>query len=328
MTNFRTQVHPAETGLSFHHADAVLCMGSCFAEHIGSRLAALKFRVFQQPFGIVYNPLSMARQLHRLSEARPFTADELVTHQGLWHSFEHHGRFSGQEPMEVLEKVNRTLTEAAQFLRQADRLLLTLGTAHVFFRQLTGQPVANCHKFPAAEFDRRRLDVPTIRDSLQDALSAVRAFVPSLRIVLTVSPVRHWRDGPVENQRSKATLLLACEELARLVPGVEYFPSYEIMMDDLRDYRFYAPDMIHPNEVALQYIWEQFESVYFREDTRQLCRRVERIRTGLDHRPIYPDTDAHRAMLNRLREETDRLEMDHPTLDLTEERLRLSGGSA
>ncbi len=327
MTTFRTLVPPLETDLSFHHSQAVLSMGSCFAEHIGTRLAALKFRVSQQPFGIVYNPLSMAMQLHRLLEGRRFTAEELVFHQDLWHSFLHHGRFSGPDPAVVLEGINRTLSAAGAFLRESERLVLTLGTAHVFVRTSTGMPVANCHKFPAAEFGRRRMEGAEVLEVLGTALSAVRAAVPSLRVVLTVSPVRHLRDGPVENQRSKSTLVTACAELVRLVPGVEYFPSYELMMDDLRDYRFYAADMIHPNEVAQAYIWGYFEQAYFREDTRRLCRRVERVRSGLAHRPLHPGTSSHRAFLNGLREELGRLEEAYPYLDFSEERQRLSGAS-
>ncbi len=308
MSSFRTvfQVPPSDVTIS-HHQHTV-ALGSCFAEHIGTRLKAYQFPLALNPFGILYNPGSMARALERLHSGAPYEAGELFFHQELWHSFDHHGRFSHPDREQALLAMNAALGEGAAMLRQADRLLLTFGTAGVFVVRESGRIAANCHKLPGQAFERRRMGVAEIADRLSPVFETLHAQQPGLRIILSVSPVRHLRDGFVENQRSKAALLLALEELCRRHDFVRYFPAYELLMDDLRDYRFYDTDMAHPSATAVEYIWEQFAAAHFNEETRRIVAAVQKIRNALAHRPFHPETPGHKAFKEKLREEMRALE--------------------
>jgi lysophospholipase L1-like esterase len=316
MESFRTALKPQPAPFGIAHSAHTLLVGSCFTEHIGARLAACKFRTLTNPFGIVYNPVSIAACLKRLAEnARPFGAGELFEHDGLWHSPEHHGRFSKPGMQETLDGLNAALHEAAVFLKKTDRLLLTLGTADVFESQQTGRVVANNHKLPAALFRERRLSVSETTDALAAMLQQLHDLNPGLRIVLSVSPVRHLRGGAVANQRSKATLILACEALVRQFDFAFYFPAYELLLDDLRDYRFYAADMIHPSETAVEYIWQFFSDTFFDDETKRLNMRIEKIAAAARHRPFKPDTEAHRAFARAQLEAIENLKKEWPGLD-------------
>ncbi len=320
MSTFRTTLSWPRAALRLRYGDHLLSLGSCFAEHIGRRLEGDKFSALLNPFGILYDPLSLATALHRLGGGRPFESGDLFRHQGLWHSFAHHGRFSGPDRSAVLAHINEALTEGQAFLSRADCLLLTLGTAHLFEHQSSGQVVANCHKLPAAAFRRRRAAPAEIEAALSGALTALRARRPRLQIIITVSPVRHLRDGLIGNQRSKAALLLAADALQAAHDFVHYFPSYELVLDDLRDYRFFEADMIHPNEVAVDYVWEAFCQHYFEESTRQLQQKITRIVRAAAHRPFHPATPEHQRFLQQQLEAIDALEAANPFLDFQAER--------
>jgi hypothetical protein len=323
MRSFRTVFEVGAADCTISHHNGIAALGSCFAEHIGGRLQAYKFRVALNPFGILYNPASIAGALERLRSGRPYEAGELFLHQGLWHSFDHHGRYSFPDREQALEKINADLRDGAVALRQADRLLLTLGTAGVFVVQKTGRIAANCHKLPGDTFERRRMSVSEIADCLSPVFEQMKSESPDLRIVLTVSPVRHLREGFIENQRSKAALLLAVEELCRSYDFAHYFPAYELLMDDLRDYRFYEADMVHPSPAAVDYIWEQFAGSYFTEETRRIIGAVQKLRTAAAHRPFHPDSAAHRTFVERTLADMSELERQHPFLDFSAERAAL-----
>ena len=296
MDSFRTILPAQQAAFQLDHEDRLMLVGSCFTEHIGGRLSERKFQTTVNPFGIVYNPVSMAQSLERLlSGNKLFEEGDLVENMGLWHSWEHHGHFSKPDRTTTLSGINAAYKAASESLRSANRLLLTLGTAEVFMLRDSGQVVANNHKLPAAIFEQKRLSVAEVTDKLDAALSPLRANNPDLKIILSVSPVRHLRNGMVENQRSKAVLLLACESLCRQHEHICYFPSYELLLDDLRDYRFYASDMIHPSEVAVDYIWDYFSGMFFSEETRRLNGSIEKVVTAARHRPFHPGTDQHRA---------------------------------
>ena len=280
----------------------------------------MKFPALVNPFGIVYNPVSVGQVFEKWLSEDSFREEDLFKNLGLWHSFAHHGRFSHPEKTAALEGINRSLAEARKCLAQANRLIVTLGTANVFVFKKTGDIVANCHKVPGQEFERRRLSISEIVQSLGPVFEKLRERSPSLEIIATVSPVRHLRDGLVENQRSKATLLLALEEICRRLPFVHYFPAYEILLDDLRDYRFYEADMAHPNQLAVDYIWEYFGEAFFDEKTKSLCQRIEQVATAAAHRPFHPQSVEHQNFIKKMMKEMERLEREFPGLDFEEER--------
>jgi len=310
--------HRAPFGIA--HTDRALLVGSCFTEHIGDRLAGAKFPTLTNPNGIVYNPVSIARSLHALQQPDVDSANDLFQHQGLWHSWEHHGRFSHPDRDTAAEKMTVAHRQAAAFLKTANRLLLTLGTADVFALRDTGQVVANNHKVPADRFAQRRLSVTETADALAEALLPLHAAMPGLRVVLTVSPVRHLRAGFVENQRSKAVLALACAELCERLDFAHYFPAYELLLDDLRDYRFYAADMVHPADTAVDYIWEHFAETYFSPETQNLLERISKISAATRHRPFHPESPEHRAFAQRQMEQIGQLSAEHPHLDFEGEK--------
>ncbi len=324
MTKFRTTLPPTSSGVKISHHDSVLCLGSCFAEHIGKRLQKLKFSTLINPSGIVYNPVSLAGSLNILLTSASFSEADLFEHMGLWHSFAHHGTFSHPDKKTALGNINRSLTEARAFLSKTSRLLVTLGTAHVFIFKKSGRIVANCHKVPAEQFERRRLSVEEVTEEILPVFEKLKQRLPQLEIVTTVSPVRHLRDGLTENQRSKATLLLALSQICSQLPFVHYLPAYEILLDDLRDYRFYAADMIHPNTVAVDYIWQHFGQAFFDAETSELCRQIERIVSAAEHRPFHRQSAEHRHFVKHQLAAIDTLQAKHPSLNFGEEVRKLT----
>ena len=302
------------------HGHPVLCIGSCFAEHIGSRLERLKFPVLVNPFGIVYNPVSVARVLDKLLSEDCFSENDLFENHGLWHSFAHHGRFSHPDKVTALRQINQSLDNARRFLKTTERLIVTLGTAHVFVDKKSNNVVANCHKMPGQSFDRRRLSLKEVASPLISVLQKLQEKLPTIEVIATVSPVRHLRDGLVENQRSKATLLLGLESVCSALPFVHYFPSYEIVLDDLRDYRFYEKDLSHPNELAIDYVWQHFGNTFFSEKTTALCQRISHLATAASHRPFHPASAAHQSFLSKQLSTLEQLEKEHPSLDFTPEK--------
>ncbi|MBK8491249.1 MAG: GSCFA domain-containing protein [Saprospirales bacterium] len=296
-------------------------MGSCFAEHIGAKLVARKFKTLVNPSGILYNPLSLTQTLGWIAEGHRFEDADVFEWQGQWNSYYHHSRFSALDRDVLLEGINQAIGAAGIFFREkTTRLLLTLGTAQVYEHLERGEVVANCHKLPGKTFARRRLSVDEVFDALGTCFQLLEQLKPGLEIVLTVSPVRHLREGMVENQRSKATLVLAAARLAEAFSHVHYFPAYELQLDDLRDYRFFAEDMVHPSAQAVEYIWDFFSQTYFSEKTRQVIKEVEAILRAAQHRPFQPNSAAHRAFRTVQLNKITALAQQYPFLDLEEER--------
>ena len=299
----------------------MLAMGSCFAVNMGSRLQENKFAVVLNPFGIVFNPLSIAQGLARLAEGKEFTDEELWFNGTRWLSFFHHGKFSGASKEEVLEEINRTFREGRQQLQRAGVLLLTFGTAYIWERIQTGEVVANCHKLPASEFRKKRMSVAEVVTHLSTALNTVFELNPEIRVVLTVSPVRYLREGLVDSQRSKAVLLLATEALQQAYGDrLAYFPSYELLMDDLRDYRFYASDMTHPSEIALDYIWNYFCTALLEPTEMKRMADLARLRQAMQHRPLFPDSLEHQHFRSRMLQQVLEMEKKWQGQDFSEEK--------
>ncbi len=326
MKNFRTLVPTPNFPFQLHHQTPIVSIGSCFAEHIGARLERLKFPICRNPFGILYNPMSIGKGLQLLLEDYSFSEKDLVQHNGIWHSFQHHSQFSGLDKAEVLANIRATSTQASKVLHSSNRLILTFGTAYVYEHLEQQEIVANCHKIPATKFQKRRLDIAEIVAAYRPLFQKLKTKNSEIEILLTVSPVRHIRDGIIENQRSKATLLLAIDALCEAFDFVHYFPAYEIVMDDLRDYRFYQADLLHPSEVAIDYVWEVFEKSLFSEETKQLNKQLTKLQQAATHRPFHVKSDGHQAFLKKQLEKIAVLSRQYTFLDFREERLVFEEG--
>ena len=283
---FRTLVPLQKPTFEIGYDTPTLMIGSCFSENIGKRCQDLRLPILVNPLGILFNPVSIAQALRYVIERKIFEEKDLFQQNGLWHSFAHHGRFSGVKKEEVLENINAEIQNAHLFFQKCSRLVITLGTANIYEYKKTGKIVANCHKVPNHEFEKKRLTV----DEIVKEYQALFALLPShIEVILTVSPIRHLRDGFIENQRSKATLLLAIDAL--LGKRVHYFPAYELLLDDLRDYRFYTTDMLHPTDVAIDYIFHYFQQTYCSPATISLLQEVQALNNSLAHRPLHGETE-------------------------------------
>jgi hypothetical protein len=297
-----------------------MVMGSCFAENIGSRLRESGFRVTVNPFGVLYNPASINYAIKRLIQANPYRQDELTSHDGLFHSFSHHGSFSDSSAEVAINRINGAFNKAQSALRETNRLMITFGTAWVYTLPETGQIVANCHKFPSGRFLRHRLSIDDIVKDYKALIGQLLSMNPGLKIILTVSPIRHMKDGVHENTLSKSVLHLATEALCDHFSEVVYYPSYELMMDDLRDYRFYAEDMLHPSQMAQDYIWDHFSETFLAKSSREMSRQVQQLRKAMEHKPFHPDEEAYKRFAQKNIASIELLCLSEPGLDLTVER--------
>ena len=314
---FRTSVAVDSAGFYINYDSRLMLMGSCFAENIGRNLEYFRFKTDINPFGIVYNPLSVANVLKFLLEKKVFREEDLWQNAGKWVSLYHHGSFSSAKKEVCLSAINERLAASAERLRQTDVLWITFGTAWVYRHRASGVIVGNCHKFPAADFERFRLSVEDILTVWQPLIKALQAVNPDLKIVFTVSPVRHWKDGAHGNQLSKAVLLLAAEALTACGEDLYYFPSYEIVMDELRDYRFYAPDMLHVSEQAVDYLWEKFRQTFCAPEMLPVLERVEKINKKLLHRPFDPESEAYRTFCEGIQREIEELQRSGQNVDFS-----------
>lgn len=307
-------------GLDFgiNHSDTLIFMGSCFSKEIGVRFAEAMFDATVNPFGVVYNPMSLHTGLTRLLHRREYGADEIFRYGALYHSFDHHSSFSGTDRDEVLQNINNSLQIASDKLHAASYIFITFGTAWVYELKSTRRVVSNCHKLPASEFTRRRVSAIEMFDMWKPLLGELFGKLPHLKIVLTVSPVRHLRDGAHENNLSKSELLLLCDRLQQAFPRqICYFPSYEILLDELRDYRFYAEDMAHPSPQAVEYIWERLSDTLFSNATRQFISEWKKLSRGLEHRPLTPDKEGYVKFLDNLAASFNNMAAKYPYIDVT-----------
>jgi len=276
-----------------------------------------KFPALVNPFGVMYNPVSVQRGLEILLEQKTFTDSDVAFFNEQWFSFYHDTEFSDTDKNTCLAKINNSLVKASKKLIEAEFLVITFGTSWIYKFIESGKVVSNCHKIPAKEFERLKLGVENIFVEWANLINRLNELNKNLKIIFTVSPVRHWKDGAIENQLSKSTLILAIHQLKEKFKNVEYFPAYEIMMDDLRDYRFYANDMLHPSKVAIDYIWEQFEQTYFDNKTLDICKEVEKIIQAKNHRPLNPTTPSHNKFIENQIKLIEGLERKYPFLDFS-----------
>ena len=305
---------------ALHYGEDMLMLGSCFADQMGKRLMNAKFQCDVNPYGTLYNPCSISRALREIIEGKSYLAQDLYFYNGCWHSAMHHGDFSKVQQSETLRLINERISRAHQPLGSLKHLFITFGTAWVYERE--GSVVSNCHKRQESDFLRRRLSVEEIVDDYAELTTMLLAKYPDMDVTFSVSPIRHIRDGLHENQLSKATLLMAIDTLQEKLHSerIHYFPAYEMMMDEFRDYRFYAADMVHPSEVAEQLIWERFVEYTMSTATKEQMKEVENVERMLSHRPLHEETEAYKQFLKQLIQKIDQLTDKYPQLDFKEER--------
>ncbi len=315
---FRTIVHAGKAPFEINHQSTILFMGSCFSENIGEKLITLKFNVDLNPFGIIFNPASIAICLERIIQEKFFVDNELVQYNDIWHSMLHHSQFSSLSKSETLEKINHRLQTSIHQLKTADYLFLTFGTAYVYLYKPTNQIVANCHKIPASNFERRLLTVSEIVETYRLLISSIKSLNNQIKIIFTVSPVRHLSDGANGNNVSKATLLLAVHQLCAEGYGY-YFPAYEIVCDDLRDYRFYAKDLVHPSDEAIEYIFDNFSDAYFSESTISLNKEIMEVHLAMQHKLEFPEHPSVNVFKTSMLKKIDNLVKQYPFLNFKAE---------
>lgn len=317
------------------HRHKILSIGSCFTEHIGHALKELKFEVLQNPSGILFDPVSVSSSLVSYIRNEPYGEADLFYLNELWHSWRHHSRFSGTDQHAVLKNINAAQQAAHQFLLEADWLIITLGSSFLYRLTAVGATssgvpkaapageglvgAANCHRAPAHWFQKHLLTIDETISTLDNAMHQLFRFNPKLRLIFTISPVRHIRDGVVQNNRSKARLLEAVHHLVNKFDKLYYFPAYELVIDVLRDYRFYDIDLVHPNYAATQFVLEHFLKAHTSDETRRLTEEIKKIVTGRKHRSQFPETNAHQAFLKTHLQKAKALQQLHPYIDLQEE---------
>lgn len=317
ITNVELPVSQSE----IKHSDIILLMGSCFAENIGNKLSDNKFRCDRNPFGILYNPMSIYEALSCILENKKYTDTDLMESGGKWFSLMHHGSFSSSSKEECLNNINLRISEGHENLKKADWLIITFGTARVYRWSDDGRIVGNCHKLNSKLFTRELLEIDEVVSSYISLITHIKEVNPKIKTIFTVSPIRHAKDGMHGNQISKSVLLVAIDKICSVMDNCHYFPSYEIMMDELRDYRFYADDMLHPSAMAVEYIWERFSQVYFSRSTLDIMKEYEEIRKGLNHKPFNPESDTYRKFLSQILLKIDILKEKLPYLDVENEKL-------
>ncbi|WP_040280793.1 GSCFA domain-containing protein [Psychroserpens damuponensis] len=293
----------------------VLLLGSCFSKNVGDKFEYFKFQKLQNPFGILFHPLAIERLITHAINEKVYTKDDIFFHNEQWHCYDAHSKCSSASEIELLQNLNLYIKRTHQFLQEASHIIITLGTAWAYRFIETDAFVANCHKIPQKKFLKELLSVDEISESLESIISLVKSINPNVNVVFTVSPVRHIKDGFVENTQSKSHLITSIHNVLKdcsLSVAEGYFPSYEIMMDELRDYRFYNEDMLHPNTTAVTCIWERFVDVYMSEDTKTTLKLVADIQKGLSHKPFNPQSKAHQNFLSQLDNKIQLLNSKHP----------------
>jgi GSCFA family len=307
--------------------ESVVLIGSCFTEHMAEKLRQYKFNVLENPHGILFNPQSISQSVTSYISKKKYQPENLFYHNELWASWEYHSRFSRPDQDEALKNMNRSQEKAHDFLRTADWIMFTLGSAFVYQLE-NGEVVANCHKVPNDKFQKRLLQVEEVLSVLDNLIHRLFLFNPKLRIIFTISPVRHLRDGFIENNRSKAVLIQAVHHLINKLSKLYYFPAYELVIDDLRDYRFYAEDMVHPNYLATDYVWEKFSESFIDEQSKEIMKEVNSLNAAKQHKPFQPNSSMHQKFLLINLRKAESLQKAFPFLDLSEEIDYFSGKTA
>lgn len=316
MDNFRTEVElkPLESKLSYD--THMLFMGSCFASNIGMYFKKLNCNALVNPFGVLYNPFSIGNALNTMMSNKLYDLDDLSYYNHTWQSFDHHGQFNNEDAEACLKSINDTLDDGRMFLNKTEVLFITFGTAWVYRLAEGNRIVSNCHKYPSKHFKRSLSKVEDIVSLYEIIIVGLQKLNPSLKIILTVSPVRHWKDGANGNQLSKSILHLAIHELVNRFDCVDYFPAYELLLDDLRDYRFYADDMLHPSPLAIEYIRNKFINANHNVNAQQYFTRMTKLNRSRDHRPFNKNAESYLNFVQKTKLQLEQLQKDFPNVSL------------
>ena len=318
---FTTKIPIQKSNFPIDYDSKIMLLGSCFAENMGEKFEYFKFQTIVNPFGIIFNPVSLEKLIRRSIEKRKFTENDIFFHNDLWHCFEVHSELSNSDKDAFLESLNDLISSTNKQLNDSTHIIITLGTSWVYQNIASNEIVANCHKVLQKQFTKELLSILQIEESLESIISLVHSVNPNCKFIFTVSPVRHIKDGFVENTLSKAHLIAAIHSVLnrKFSTSLElttqnniYFPAYEIMMDELRDYRFYAEDMLHPSQTAIDYIWIQFFENYISESQFGLMNDICSIQKGLKHRPFNPNTESHQKFLHQLELKIKTIQNQHP----------------
>jgi hypothetical protein len=320
---FKLTLEASKSATAIRYQDKILLMGSCFTENIGAKLHRHLFEVKENPHGILFNPMSVIGALQDYIDNKQYNAADLFELNDLFNSWHHHTRFSDITASATLTKINNSISDAHAYLKGADKLVITLGSAWLYC--LTdvapsgaGLVVANNHKAPANWFEKKLMDPVELAAQLQKIVTAIQAFNNNIHIIFTISPVRHLREGLIENNRSKSVLIYAVHDVIAKLKRVDYFPAYEYVIDDLRDYRFYAEDLVHPNYAATNYVWDKLVSTYFSEDTQLIMGEVAELQLAKQHKPFNKASIAHQAFLQKSLIKTQALQSKYPYLPMTD----------
>jgi len=315
MPDFRTIVTAKKLNFPIGTDSVIYLSGSCFAENIADKMKSFRMPNLCNPFGVIYNPVSIARTIDYHIAQSEFTTNDLIVADDKYCHPDFHSRVAGVTADDALKQMHKAVNLGHDWLKRTSHVIITLGTSLVYQLKATTKIVANNHKLSAVLFDKVQLSVTEVKVQLEQLLAELTQFNPNLIVIFTISPVRHWRDGAIENCRSKAVLIEAIQ-LALTNSNAYYFPAYEIMMDDLRDYRFYADDMLHPNAVAIDYIWEQFLQACTTEKLQLSIQHQKEINAAMQHRPFYPDSAKHQVFREKMVVKIDQFKKEFPEVDM------------
>lgn len=302
------------------YGDKILLIGSCFSEEIGNKMIDLKFDVLQNPNGILYDPQSISDAIFSYIQNKIYKEEDLLQLNNLWHSWIHHSVFSGVNKNEVLQKINVSQSCAHDFLEKAKFLIITLGTAFHYRLKNSNENVANCHKAPADFFIKKLLSIEEIKTALLNAITALEIFNPGLKIIFTVSPVKHVRDGIVENNHSKARLIEVSHSVCEQKQNAFYFPSYELVTEVLRDYRFYKNDLVHPNETAINFVFEKFCDSLLDDSSKKIMKEIKNILSAINHKPFFKESLEHQKFVAAQLKNINKIESEYPFINFANEK--------
>ena len=308
---FRTQIPISKSNSPIDYNSKILSIGSCFAENMAEKFDYFKFQNETNPFGIIFNSVSIEKLFERICKEQWFEEKDVFFHNERWHSFDVHSDLSNADRQELLETLNKAILETNKQLKEATHIIITFGTSWIYRNLEKDEIVANCHKVPQKQFSKELVSVEVIQKSIQNTINLIQSLNPNINFIFTISPVRHIKDGFVENQLSKSHLFTALHFVLKtehLKRNTEYFPSYEIMMDELRDYRFYNEDMLHPNQIAIDYIWKLFSENYISQESLTTMQEVDEIQKSLRHRSFNPESEQHQKFLAQLQQKINLLQ--------------------
>ena len=309
MSKFRTKIKSYNQQYSIDYKSKTLLIGSCFSDNIGDKFTYHKLDTLINPYGILFNPIAIENCISQCIDQRLFSLGDHVYHDERWHSFYHHSKYSGTDSKTVVTNINKQIEIANNYIKGASHIIITIGTAYVYSHRKTDITVSNCHKIPQKEFTKKLLSVEDIYKSLNKTIAKIRTVNTDCDIIFTLSPIRHIKDGVVENSLGKANIRAAISQVL-INSNTHYFPSYEIMMDDLRDYRFYEADMLHPNKVAIDYIWQEFVSNAMTSQTVSYMKKVDKIMKSLSHRSFNQNSESHIKFLDKLKTDIEVMERE------------------